>query len=308
MRHTLLGMSELQTTGRRREVGAELRRIRKEREWPAYKLAERLRWTASHISRSEAGKRRVTDVDVGHYLGMCGAGADVLEDLLELINEPDDFRLQRHQGRIPDQLRSLIFHESTATQIHSYQPMYIPGVAQTADYARAVLQANTLFEPSEIEGRVQIRTGRVALVLGRSKPAQCIYYIHEAALRVPVGGPRVMHEQMLHLLFLGNRVECAIRVVPMSAGPRGMVDGSFQIFGYKEDPPLVYLQHETTSEFLESDEEVASYRRILQRVASVALDGAQSREFLAQVASDYERQEEARHDTRDAGRLAQEQL
>ncbi len=57
-----------------------------------------------------------------------------------------------------------------------------------------------------------------------------------------------------------------------------MVDGSFQIFGYKEDPPLVYLQHETTSEFLENDEEVASYRRILNRVASVALDGAQSRE------------------------------
>jgi Domain of unknown function (DUF5753) len=242
-------------------------------------------------------------VDVGHYLGMCGAGDDVLQDLLELVNEPDDFRLQRHQGRISDQLRTLIFHESTATQIRSYQPMYIPGVAQTADYARAVFEASGILEPPQIEGRVQIRTGRVDMVLGRPKPAQCTYYIHEAALRAPIGGPRVMHEQMLHLLFLGNRVECAIRVVPFAAGARGMVDGSFQIFGYKEDPPLVFLQHETTSEFLENDEEVASYRRILQRVASVALDGAQSREFLAQVASDYERQEEARHDT---GRLAQE--
>ena len=85
-----------------------------------------------------------------------------------------------------------------------------------------------------------------------------------------------------------------------------MVDGSFQIFGYKEDPPMVYLQHETTSEFLENDEEVASYRRVLQRVDSVALDGPQTREFLAQVASDFERQEEAQHDARDTGRLAQE--
>jgi hypothetical protein len=237
---------------------------------------------------------------------MCGAGDDVLQDLLELVNEPDDFRLQRHQGRISDQLRTLIFHESTATQIHSYQPTYIPGVAQTADYARAVFEASDIFEPSQIEGRVQIRTGRAALVLDRPKPALCKYYIHEAALRVPIGGPRVMHEQLLHLLFLGNRAECAIRVVPMSAGARGMVDGSFQIFDYKEDPPLVFLQHETTSEFLENDEEVASYRRILQRVASVALDGPQTREFLAQVASDLERQEEARHDARDAGRLAQE--
>jgi hypothetical protein len=245
-------------------------------------------------------------VDVGHYLGMCGAGADVLEDLLELINEPDDFRLQRHQGRIPDQLRSLIFHESTATQIHSFQATYIPGVAQTADYARALFQASGAFEPAQIEDRVQIRTSRADLVLGRSKPARCTYLIHENALRAPVGGPRVMHEQLLHLLFLGSRLDCVIRVVPVAAGAHGMVDGSFQIFGYKEDPPMVYLQHETTSEFLENDEEVASYRRVLQRVASVALDGPQTREFLAQVASDCERQEEARHDARDAGRLAQE--
>jgi hypothetical protein len=246
-------------------------------------------------------------VDVGHYVGMCGAGDDVLQDLLELVNEPDDFRLQRHQGRIPDQLRSLIFHESTATQIRSYQSIYIPGVAQTTDYARAVLQANTIFEPAEIEDRVQIRNSRADLVLGRSKPAQCIYFIHEFALRVPIGGSRVMHEQVLHLLFLGDRPDCAIRVVPISAGARGMVDGSFQIFGYKEDPPMVYVQHETTSEFLENDEEVASYRRVLQRVASVALDGPQTRELLAQVASDFdERQEVAWHDARDARGLAQE--
>jgi transcriptional regulator with XRE-family HTH domain len=303
MRHTLLGMSELQTTGRRREVGAELRRIRKEREWPAYKLAERLRWTASHISRSEAGKRRVTDVDVGHYLGMCGAGADVLEDLLELINEPDDFRLQRHQGRIPDQLRSLIFHESTATHIRSYQPTYIPGVFQTADYARALLEETGLVELPQIEGLVQVRLKRGAVVTGPKSP-QCIYFIHENALRAPIGGPHVMYEQLLHLLFLGNRPQSAIRVVPVAAGGRGMTNGSFQIFDYKEDPPMVYLEHETTSEFLENDEEVARYRLVLKRVATVALDGQQSREFLAMMASDYERQG-AQHGTEG---LAQKQL
>src|SRR6266571_4749086 len=104
-RHTLLGMSELQTTGRRREVGAALKRIRQERGWPAYRLAERLDWTPSHISRSEAGKRKVTDVDAGHYLGICDAPDDELQEILRIVNEPDDYRLQRHDGLIPDQLR-----------------------------------------------------------------------------------------------------------------------------------------------------------------------------------------------------------
>ncbi len=305
-RHKLLGMSELQTTGRRREVGAALKRVREERGWPAYRLAERLDWTPSHISRSEAGKRRVTDFDVGYYLGMCGAPRGEVEEVLKTVNEPDDYRLQLHQGGIADELRSLIFLESTANEIFTVEPIYIPGMLQTADYARALLQEIGVDDPSQIDGFVQIRMGR-AEVLDQRKPPKCVFYIHESALRSRVGDPRVMNEQLLHLLFLGDRVECAIRVVPIAAGARGMTAGSFHIFRYKEDPPVVYVQHETTSEFLENDYEMDAYRNILNRVASVALDGAQSREFLATMASDYERQGDASGNGA-LGRLAQEQL
>jgi transcriptional regulator with XRE-family HTH domain len=289
-------MSELQSTGRRREVGAALKRIRQDRGLPAYRLAEQLDRTPSHISRSEAGKRRVTDVDAGHYLGMCGVPKGELLEVLKVVNEPDEYRLQLHDGRIPDELQTLIFLESTATQIHSFQPIYLPGVTQTAAYARAVFLETGLFDPSQIDLPVQIRMSRTTL-LARPKPPLCMFFVHENALRSPVGGARVMGEQILHLLFLGNRRECAIRVVPTSAGARGMADGSFQIFGYKADPSLVCVQHETTSEFLETEEEVASYRSVLKRVASVALDGAQSREFLAGLASDFERQGDAQGDT-----------
>jgi transcriptional regulator with XRE-family HTH domain len=295
-------MSELQSTGRRREVGAALKRIRQDRGLPAYQLAEQLDWTPSHISRSEAGKRRVTDVDGGIYLGMCGVGSREAQEVLKIISEPDDYRLQLHQGGIPDELRTLIFLESTATKIFTVEPIFIPGVLQTANYARALFQEYGWFEESQIEGRVQIRMSRAA-VLDKAKPPRFMFYVHENALRAPVGGSSVMHEQLLHLLFLGNRPECAIRVIPVSAGVRGMVAGSFHIFHYKEDPPVVYVQHETTSEFLENEDELASYRNRLNRVASVALDGPQTREWLAMTASDYERQGDAQGDT---GGLAEE--
>jgi transcriptional regulator with XRE-family HTH domain len=295
-------MSELQTTGRRREVGAALKRIREERGWPAYRLAERLDWTPSHISRSEAGKRRVTDVDVGYYLGMCGAPRGEVQEVLKIINEPDDYRLQLHEGRIPDELRSLVFHESTCTQMRSFEPVYIPGMLQTANYARALFLAGGRIELDRIDYLVRVRNARSG-VLDKKKPPQCMFFVHEHALLSPVGGPRVMNEQLLHLLFMGSRPECAIRVVPASAGAPGMAGGPFLIFGYKEDPPLVYLSHVTTSELLENDNEVATYRSILNRVANVALDGAQSREWLAMAASDYERQGDAQGDT---GGLAEE--
>ncbi|HYS41040.1 MAG TPA: helix-turn-helix transcriptional regulator [Pseudonocardiaceae bacterium] len=295
-------MSELQSTGRRREVGAALKRIRQERGWPAYKLAERLDWTPSHISRSEAGKRKVTDVDAGYYLGMCGAPNGEVQEVLKAVNEPDDYRLQLHEGRLPDQLRSLIFHENTCTQMHSFESVYIPGMLQTANYARALIKATGLAAPPEIEGLVQIRIAR-SDVLDTKNPPKCMFFVHEHALRSLIGGPRVMNEQLLNLLFMGDRPECAIRVVPISAGAAGMNGGGFLIFGYKDDPPSVYVSHATTSEFLENDNEVASYRNILNRVASVALDGAHSREWLAALASDYERQGDAQRDT---GGLAEE--
>jgi transcriptional regulator with XRE-family HTH domain len=300
-------MSELQTTGRRREVGAELKRIRQQTDLPAYKVAAKLGWTPSHISRSEAGKRRVTDVDAGHYLGICDAPDADLQELLKIVNEPDDYRLQIHDGRLPDELRTLAFYESTATHIRSFQPIYFPGVAQTEAYARALFEETGLEDPDLVEVSIQVRLGRSVVVTKPDAP-KCMYFIHENVLRTPVGGPDVMNEQILHLLFLGNRPECAIRVVPFSAGGRGLAAGSFQIFGFKEDPPSVYLQHETTSEFLETDAEVARYRHILKRVATVALDGPESREFLAAVASDYERQGDARHANREPRGLAQEQL
>jgi transcriptional regulator with XRE-family HTH domain len=301
-RHMLLGMTELQTTGRRREVGAALKRIRQQRGLPAYQLAEQLDWTPSHISRSEAGKRRVTDVDAGYYLGMCGVPKGELQEVLKVVNEPDEYRLQLHQGGVPDELRTLIFLESTATQIHSFQPVYIPGMLQTASYARELFLTGGLMDPTRIEYLIQVRRARSG-VLDKPKPPKCMFFIYEHALRSLVGGPRVMNEQLLHLLFMGDRPECAIRVVPVSAGAAGMVGCSFQIFGYKEDPPLVCLQNETTSEFLENDDEVATYRSILNRVASVALDGAQSREWLATMASEYERQGDVQGDT---GGLAEE--
>jgi transcriptional regulator with XRE-family HTH domain len=289
-------MSEIQTTGRRREVGAELKRFRRRHKWPAYELAEKLGWTPSHISRSEAGKRRVTDVDAGHYLGMCGVSDHELQDLLTLVNEPDDYRLHLHQDRIPDQMRALTFFESTATKINSFEPIYVPCVAQTPDYARALFGELGLDDPAQIDQWVQLRMRR-SEILRRPNPPHCVYLVHENALRMPVGGPQVMGEQLRHLLLLGKRLECFIRVVPISAGARGLSKGAFQIFDFdKEDPSVVCFQHETTTEFLETDAEVARGWDIMERLASVCLDGPESKAFLTMLASDFERDGDTPYD------------
>jgi transcriptional regulator with XRE-family HTH domain len=288
-------MTIFASTGRRRELGAELRRIREGRGYTGQDMANRLHWTATMLSRVETGKRPTTEREVAVYMGLCGVTDNRLDELLELVGEPDDFRLKLHPRQIPDELRALVFHESTASAIESYQPIYIPGIMQTPEYARAVFVETGKFDDEGIDTRVEIRMARRE-VLTRFNPAQCIFWVHEHALRSMVGSPQVMAEQMLHMLFASNRPQCSIRVVPASAGSRGLADGTFHIFRYAEDSPVVYVQNEITSEFLEDDEALMAYQEVLNRVATVALTEEASRAFIGSMASHYERQGVAQHE------------
>lgn len=295
------------STGRRRELGSDLRHLREHRGVNGTEMASRLQWTSTMLSRAETGKRPMTEVEVATYTGVCGVTGAEQNVLLDLAREPDDYRLKRHLGQLPDQLRSLIFHESTASTIESFEPIFIPGITQTEGYARALFVEGRLLDPADIDRLVDIRLARRD-VITRYNPAQCTLFVHENALRMPVGGPRVMHEQLLHLLFVSDRPQCSIRVVPVSAGARGVAPGAFITFGYGEDSPVVYLEHQTTSEFLENRTELLAYRTVLDRLATVALTERESREFITWTASGYERQGAADYEdgTGSSGELAEE--
>jgi transcriptional regulator with XRE-family HTH domain len=282
-------MTIFASTGRRRELGAELRRIREDRGYTGQDMARRLSWTTTMLSRAETGKRSMTDLEITLYMGLCDVSGEQLFKLLELAGEPDEYRIKAHPGQIPDELHSLIFHESTASAIDGFEPSYIPGILQTPEYIRALLEEGGLADPAHIGKWVEIRHAR-RVVLTRANPALCTIYVHEHALRMAVGGPQVMYEQLLHLVFATGRPQCSIRVVPASAGSRGMVTSPFRIFRYSDDPPMVYVQNETTSDFLESDKDLKLYEAVLNRLATVALNDAESRSFLANLAGEYERQ------------------
>lgn len=281
-------MSDLTSTGRRRELGASLRHLRESRDVNGIEMAARMRWTSTMLSRTESGKRVMTEIDVATYTGLCGVAGEEQEELLALAREPEDYRIKPHVGQLPDELRTLMFFESTACVIEDYEPIFIPGLIQTEDYARAIFYEHGHNDATVVEAGVRNRMSRHD-VLTRYQPAQCTFLVHENALRMTVGGPQVMLEQLLHILFICDRPQCSIRVIPTSTGARGMAPGAFQIFGYPDDPPVVYLDHQTTAEFLENGRDLLAYRSLLNRLATVALDEAQSRSMIAWAASELER-------------------
>lgn len=139
--------------------------------------------------------------------------------------------------------------------------------------------------------RVQARRARQEL-LRRPRPPRFAFFVHEEALRSTVGEPRVMNEQLLHLVFASDRQQCVVRVVPSAAGPCGAFGGSFRLMQYAEHPPVVYCDTQAAGVFFEDPEDVALYRRILAKLADVALSGGQSREWLVHRASEHDRAED----------------
>lgn len=197
-------------------------------------------------------------------------------------------------GALPDELFTLILHETTASRIISYEPHVIPGLLQTEDYIRAVFRWSPYVSEDAVEPLMQVRLNRQDLLRRQPQP-DLIFFIPEQVLRSVVGTNRIMNDQLLHMALVSARLRCTIRVIPAAAGPHGVLGGPFRVMEYADHRPVAYLETPTSSLFLEEPRDIGIYRTALHRLAGIALDGEQSREFLARLASEYDPPEEGNH-------------
>ncbi|GAA4538155.1 helix-turn-helix domain-containing protein [Amycolatopsis samaneae] len=297
-------------TPQAKELGDDLRCARLAAGLTEAQLARKLGCSASKISRIETGSRRIEEFDLIRLLAYCGVATDETRRIMEMAREADDpYRLRPHRDQLPDELSTLITHETTASSITVFEPQLVPGILQTEDYARALFRLSGVFNAEGVELRVKARLARQRLLRSADRP-QFVFFIHEHPLRSIVGNEQVMHEQMLHLVLTGHRAGCAVRVVPDEAFPPGIFGPAFWLMRYPDHKPIVYAQHYTSSLFLKEPPDVEAYRTALARVADDALDARQSQEMLATLASDYDIPRTGHYDPSPAGTtdLAQEQL
>ena len=279
-------MRDREPTIRSRELGEGLRRAMEHAGLTGKEAAKLLDWSPSWVSRLLSGKRHATAVHVAAFLAVCratGAERDRLLALCEEQHTPGWF--QQHGSRLPQQLLTLIDHESKAVAISEFQEPGVPGLLQTGDYARALLSRSGTVPADEVDARVAARLARQSL-FSREHPPRFTFYLHEFVLRLPVGGAAVMSDQLHHLLRMSVRPYLTLRVVPAALGAHAGMAGSFRVMEFAEFKPVVYLESETSSVFLEKPVEIDAYRRILGALAEIALGEGESRELIATLATE----------------------
>ncbi|WP_431872746.1 DUF5753 domain-containing protein [Nocardiopsis eucommiae] len=165
--------------------------------------------------------------------------------------------------------------EEEASRISSYEPIVIPGLLQTPEYARLHMQsASAPRVDSEIDRTVEARVQRQEEVLQGSAP-ELWMIIDENALRRMVVDQEVMRGQIDHLITVSEDLTNAItvQVLPVATSFHSGLVGPFVILEYADEDiaPFVFLETDTDGLYLEREEEVSRYRRLFEQAQSVAL-------------------------------------
>src|SRR5882757_7046250 len=193
-------------------------------------VCDKLRWQQSKLSRMEQGQQCISPVDLGALLAIYDVHGQERKRLLHLTerqNDPGRWETNLPDARLP---RTFFRLEPEATALVAAQLMFVPGLAQTADYYRTEMQTADV-PPEQIEGRVAERMDR-RQILTRNKPPKFDMILSETVLRRVVGGPKIMAAQLRTVLELAELPNVRLWVVPFALTARAAFNDSYYLMDF----------------------------------------------------------------------------
>lgn len=275
-------------TVRKRRLGSELRRLREAAGLKLEDVADRTSLPTSKVSRIEKARIGVKPDDLNILLDLYGVDNGDVRDALHSLARHGGVRgwWQTYKDIISPTYADLISLEADAVNMRSYQSTLIPGLLQTAAYARATIDALSMTRTSaEVNALVEVRMARQS-VLSRPEPLELWAVIHEAALRPRVKSqPKMMKEQLQWLLDKQDLPHVSIQVLPLDAPPHAGMNGSFAVVGFPEtaDLDVAYLENLTSALYVEDPAEVSRYGSAFERLRAAALPFDQTADLIERL-------------------------
>jgi transcriptional regulator with XRE-family HTH domain len=277
-------MTTGQSPVRRRQLIAELKRLREASGLTQEEVAARLDWHHTKMFRIETGRTGPHPNDVRGLLDVYGVtNPEQREALIQLAK---DSRKRgwwySYRDVLPSRYELLIGLEEEAATVRTFELAVIPGLLQTKDYATAQVKDGPLeLDPEEIERRVEVRMTRQDVLTQPNRP-QYWAILDEAAIRRIVGGRAVMRRQLDHLITMSEQGKTTIQVVPFDAGTHPGTLGPFTILGFAEPGEIDVVYMETIGGNMTVDRapEVEHYATAFDHLRAVALSPDETRAML----------------------------
>jgi transcriptional regulator with XRE-family HTH domain len=238
-------------------------------------LAAKLGFDRTVIAKAETGDRPPTPDVLAAWCEACGLDAELYEDLAELARTSD--------GPIPTWFEDYLEAEGNAQALVIWSPIVMPGLLQTADYARALLLSQQTDTSDEaIDALVNARLDRQA-IFDRADPPDVTVVLDEAVLHRLIGSPAIMHDELIHVAEMALRPSMIVQVVPATSGANAGIGGAFDIASADGAPDMLRtdgVEDQTT----ENRSLVRKHRVAFNRVRGDALARDASRDLILKAA------------------------
>ncbi|WP_181806763.1 helix-turn-helix domain-containing protein [Streptomyces shenzhenensis] len=275
----------IEPTARQLRLAVELRRLRDAAGLSSREAAVLLGVNAPQISQIESGLAGVSEKRLRALAANYSCSDDeLIEALAAMTKDRTRGWWEEYRELLPAPFLNLAELEHHATFLREAQFLYIPGLLQTEDYARAVYSYRVPELPqTELELRVQHRLRR-KVVLDRT-PFDAI--IHEAALRIMVGDREASRAQLNEVLEVSEADNVTVRVIPFAAeGFAGAASAMLYAGGALPKLDTVVRDGPNGAAYVDSDGQLAALRTLLRKLEAASLNPGKSRDLINRVAKE----------------------
>jgi transcriptional regulator with XRE-family HTH domain len=280
---------------RRRQLAAELRRLRERAGKTGDQAARELGWWPSKVSRIESSRAGVTSSDLQQLSDLYGAdeaGRSLLQALARESAKTGWIDATATAG-FPADYTAFIYAEAEASAAWDWEPQVMAGLLQTESYARETMTGwHSMFRlpPTDLEAMVAARMLRQQNFLDREQPLELKVILDESVLGRRFGDAAIMREQLLHVADLAELPQADIRVLPLN-GIHPIGTGSFVYMQFakvngKALPDIVFVEQLVSNSYTEGPAATNQFRVTFEQLLAEALDATRSRDLIVQAARD----------------------
>lgn len=246
-------------TVRRWQLTETLRQLREDAGLTIEQTAEQLRaqngkWSRSKVGRIETREQGVKTREVEQLLEVYNVTDEALRawlfDLAATAHERGYWRVIEKD--LPRDFHDFLHVEASLVALRQFETVLVPGLLQTADFTRALINgASPGLNSEDVERRVVARLSRQQ-VLNREEPLDYHVILDEAILERPVGTYAVMRNQLRRLIEAADSDHLTLQILPKTIGASPAMDGPFSVltlpepipdFGYTEAPGgAIYIE------------------------------------------------------------------
>jgi len=269
----------------RQALGARLRQLRKDADLTSMQLATLLGWPQSKVSRIETGKQAASEDDLAAWAQAIGASSEVASELLARRQAVQvDYAAWRRQHRsgVVARQQAILDLEAEVPSIRAFEPAVIPGLLQTAGYARWLLaEGPELYAaPDDVAEALRVRMQRQQVLY---EPAKRFHFVvTEAALRFQLCPLEELRGQLDRLIALSTLDNVELGIIPFSVRmPLAPVHG-FWLF----DDQVVTVETFAAELVLREPEEIALYAKVFDTMRAAAWYDDQARSIVTRVLQD----------------------